>query len=171
MGVTSGVEWCGPAVPAIADLDRGVHALGGDLPAQGVVVQHLPTRLAVISGVQADPGTRWQRPDLPLRLGQGRFQQFGVVAVLGEVCCITAALVAVPALLTWSAVRGARAAREAVSTSGTCSVRTENAGTTMSVSISNASRAATSVSGMSIAEVGRISARVATLFIGWAVPV
>src|SRR5271165_5278029 len=55
--------------------------------------------------------------------------------------------------------------------SGTCSVRTENAGTTMSVSTSKASRADTSVSGRSIAEVGRISARVATLFIGWAVPV
>src|SRR5580704_12926714 len=55
--------------------------------------------------------------------------------------------------------------------SGTCSVRTEKAGTTMSVSISNTSRAATLVSGKSIAEVGRISARVATLFIGWAVPV
>ena len=49
--------------------------------------------------------------------------------------------------------------------SGTCSVRTENAGTTMSVSISKASRADTVVSGRSIAEVGRISARVATLFI------
>ena len=37
--------------------------------------------------------------------------------------------------------------------------------------LSNASRAATVVSGMSIAEVGRISARVAILFIGLAVPV
>jgi predicted RND superfamily exporter protein len=55
-----------------------------------------------------------------LVMAQNRgLMQFGVVAVLGEVCCITAALVAVPALLTWSALRSARAAREAVSTSGT----------------------------------------------------
>jgi predicted RND superfamily exporter protein len=33
---------------------------------------------------------------------------FGVVAVLGEVCCISTALVAVPAFLTWSARRAAR---------------------------------------------------------------
>ena len=39
--------------------------------------------------------------------------------------------------------------------SGTCSVRTEKAGTTMSVSMSNASRAATLVSGTSIAERAR----------------
>ena len=50
--------------------------------------------------------------------------------------------------------------------SGTCSVRTEKAGTSMSMSMPNASRADTVVSGRSIAEVGRISARVATLFIG-----
>ena len=50
--------------------------------------------------------------------------------------------------------------------SGTCSVRTEKAGTTMSVSMPNASRATTLVSGRSIAEVGRISASAVTLFIG-----
>ena len=50
--------------------------------------------------------------------------------------------------------------------SGTCSVRTEKAGTSMSVSMSNASRADTLVSGRSIAEVGRTSAKAATLFIG-----
>jgi predicted RND superfamily exporter protein len=55
-----------------------------------------------------------------LLMAQNRgLMQFGVVAVLGEVCCITAALIAVPALLTWSAQRGARASSEAVSTSGT----------------------------------------------------
>ena len=42
---------------------------------------------------------------------------------------------------------------------------TENAGTSISVSISKASRADTFVSGRSIAEVGRISARAAILFI------
>ena len=39
--------------------------------------------------------------------------------------------------------------------SGTCSVRTEKAGTSMSVSMPKASRADTLVSGRSIAEVGR----------------
>ncbi len=49
---------------------------------------------------------------------------FGEVAVLGELCCIAAALVAVPALLTWSVQRTARSRRaaqkpgEVVSTSG-----------------------------------------------------
>jgi uncharacterized protein len=55
-----------------------------------------------------------------LLMAQNRgLMQFGEVAVLGEVCCITAALVAVPALLMWSALRSARAAREAVSSSST----------------------------------------------------
>jgi hypothetical protein len=38
---------------------------------------------------------------------------FGVVAVLGEICCISTALVAVPAFLAWSARRAARRKQEA----------------------------------------------------------
>src|SRR6185312_2423170 len=49
--------------------------------------------------------------------------------------------------------------------SGTCSVRTENAGASMSISRSNAWRAEILVSGRLISEVGRGEAMSATVFI------
>jgi len=57
-----------------------------------------------------------------------------------------------------------------VSISGTCSVRIENAGTSMSMSTPKVSRAFTVMSGASMAEVGRISEIWATLFIASPVP-
>src|ERR1700760_2863364 len=52
-----------------------------------------------------------------------------------------------------------------VSISGTCSVRTENAGTSMSISMPNASRAETVLSGILISEVGRDGAMSTAVFI------
>jgi hypothetical protein len=49
--------------------------------------------------------------------------------------------------------------------SGTCSVRSENAGTSMSISMPNASRADTVVSGRLISEVGRVDSMSMTVSI------